>query len=213
MKKLLLILTIALTAILTSYGQTGTGWLPVRAKQNFRDSTNFNRGFKLSGTQVTTNAAEFNILDGALISTAELNRLVGTTNPVQSQINTINSSISSINTSISGINTRLNDSTTLDYEINARTASYTLVLTDNWKVVTMNSASATTLTVPTNASVAFPVGASITICCIGSGQTTVSPASGVTILSRSSYTNITILGDATLIKLGTNTWKLIGSLE
>ena len=213
MKKLLLILTIAFAAIYTSSCQTGTGWTPIRSKQNFRDSTNFNRGFKISGTQVTTNAAEFNILDGALISTAELNRLVGTTNPVQSQINTINSSISGFNTSINTINSRLNDSTTLDYEINARTASYTLALTDNWKVVTINSSSATTLTVPTNASVAFPIGASITICCIGSGQTTVSPASGVTILSRGSYTGIVALGDATLIKLGTNTWKLIGSLE
>ncbi len=107
----------------------------------------------------------------------------------------------------------LADSTTLDYEINSQSSNYTLALSDNHKIVTMNSSSATNLTVPPNSSVAFPVGASITICCIGSGKTTVVAGSGVTILSKGSLLGITVLGDATLIKLGTNTWKLIGSLE
>ena len=45
--------------------------------------------------------------------------------------------------------------------INAQTGTtYTLVLTDAGKIVTLSNASAITLTVPTNASVAFPVGTS-----------------------------------------------------
>jgi hypothetical protein len=134
-------------------------------------------------------------------------------NVSSTEISYLDNVTSNIQTQINNISAALNDTTTLDYEINARTASYTLVLSDNHKIVTMNSSSATNLTVPPNSSVAFPVGASITICCIGSGKTTVVAGSGVTILSKGSLLGITVLGDATLIKLGTNTWKLIGSLE
>jgi hypothetical protein len=42
--------------------------------------------FVLGGTTVTTNAAEFNSLDGVVVSAAELNRLVGVTSGIQSQI-------------------------------------------------------------------------------------------------------------------------------
>jgi hypothetical protein len=49
--------------------------------------------------------------------------------------------------------------------------------------------------------------------CIGSGKTTVVATGGVTIISKGSVLGITVLGDATLVKLATNTWKLIGSLE
>jgi len=77
----------------------------------------------------------------------------------------------------------------------------------------MNKATATTITIPLNSSVAFPIGAQITICCIGAGQTSVTAIGGVILLSLGSYTDITVLGDATLLKLAVNTWKLIGSIE
>jgi hypothetical protein len=77
----------------------------------------------------------------------------------------------------------------------------------------MNIASANTLTVPLNSSVVFPIGTVINIECIGAGKTTVVATSGVTIISKGSYLGITVLGDASLHKLGTDTWKLIGSLE
>lgn len=133
--------------------------------------------------------------------------------PSITELNYTDNLTSNVQTQINNINANLNDSTTFDYEISAQTTSYTLALTDNYKIVTMNSASATNLTVPPNASVAFPIGANITICCLGAGKTTVVAGSGVTILSKGSLLGITVLGDATLIKLATNTWKLIGSLE
>lgn len=64
---------------------------------------------------------------------------------------------------------------------NLQTASYTLVLTDAGKVVEMNSASATTVTVPPNSSVAFPIGTVIEVGRLGAGSVTLVAGSGVTI--------------------------------
>jgi hypothetical protein len=97
--------------------------------------------------------------------------------------------------------------------INPQTDSYVPLLTDDGSTITMNKSTATTLTVPLNSSVAFPIGTIINIECIGAGQTTVVATGGVTIISKGSKLAITVLGDATLHKLAINTWKLIGSLE
>jgi hypothetical protein len=96
---------------------------------------------------------------------------------------------------------------------NVQTASYTLLLADDGGTVVMNIATANTLTVPPNSSVAFPIGTIINIECYGAGKTTVVAGGGVTIVSKGSHLGITILGDASLHKSGTDTWKLIGSLE
>ena len=65
--------------------------------------------------------------------------------------------------------------------INAQTASYTGVLTDAGKTVTMTNASANTFTVPANASVAYPTGTRINILNLGAGACTVTAIGGVTI--------------------------------
>lgn len=61
--------------------------------------------------------------------------------------------------------------------------TYTLALGDANTCVTMSNAASNTLTVPTNASVALPVGTTITVEQLGAGVTTVSPATGVTFTS------------------------------
>ena len=114
---------------------------------------------------------------------------------------------------ISNIQTQFNDTATLDLQINAQSASYTLALTDNYKLVTMSSASAINLTVPPNSSVAFPVGANITIVGIDTGQISIVAAAGVTIYSADSKLKLRIrYSSATLIKIGTDTWLLIGDI-
>jgi hypothetical protein len=101
---------------------------------------------------------------------------------------------------------------------NAQTGStYTLVLADAGKYVEMNNASSNTLTVPLNASVAFPIGTEITIIQTGSGATTISPAGGVTVNYYSPTANAARIlkaqwAGASLIKRDTNTWVLIGNL-
>lgn len=99
--------------------------------------------------------------------------------------------------------------------VNAQTGTtYTLVLADKGKFVTLSNASAITLTVPTNASVAFPTGTVINICQTGAGQVTVSPSGGVTVSSADSKLKLRVqYSSASLIKTGTDTWILVGDLS
>lgn len=91
--------------------------------------------------------------------------------------------------------------------------SYTLVLTDAGKMVTMANASAITLTVPPNASVAFPVNTRIDLLQYGAGQVTVAAGSGVTIYSKASALKLSAqYAGATLWKKATNTWVLVGDI-
>jgi hypothetical protein len=96
---------------------------------------------------------------------------------------------------------------------NAQTGTaYTLVLSDAGKMVTLNNAAAVTLSIPTNASVAFPAGTRIDLVQYGAGQVTVGGA-GVTI--RSSGAKLKLAGQysgATLWKRGSDEWVLIGDI-
>ena len=98
--------------------------------------------------------------------------------------------------------------------INAQNGgSYTLVLSDAGKLVTMNNGSGNTLVIPLNSSVAFPIGTQILVKQKGAGQTIFLPVGGVLIQS---YLNRTqSLGQYslfTLIKTDVNTWSLGGNL-
>lgn len=97
---------------------------------------------------------------------------------------------------------------------NAQTGTtYTLVLTDAGKMVTLTNASAITLTVPPNADVAFPVNTRIDLLQYGAGQVTVAAGSGVTIYSSGAKLKITgQYSGATLWKKATNTWVLVGDI-
>lgn len=98
---------------------------------------------------------------------------------------------------------------------NAQTDNYTLALTDVGKLIGMNKATAVTLTVPPNSSVAFPIGTTtIDIGQYGAGQVTITPGSGVTI--RSSGAKLKLTGQysgATLQKIGTDEWWAFGDLS
>lgn len=97
---------------------------------------------------------------------------------------------------------------------NEQADSYTLVLSDAHKRVRMNKATANNLTVPTNASVAFPVGTQIMLDQMGAGQTTVVAAGGVTINSADGALKLRVqFSGAVLIKSATNTWQLYGDLS
>lgn len=97
--------------------------------------------------------------------------------------------------------------------VNRPTASYTLVLGDAFRIVDMNVASGNILTIPLNATVAFPVGTQIIVSQFGAGQTTITPTGGVTI--RSSGNKLKLTGQysmATLIKIGLDEWYLSGDI-
>ena len=99
-----------------------------------------------------------------------------------------------------------------DMATSAQSASYTVVLGDKAKVVEMAVGSANNLTVPANASVAFPVGTQIHIVQTGSGQTTVVAAEGVTINTATTLKLRAQWSAATIVKRAENTWVLVGDL-
>ena len=116
----------------------------------------------------------------------------------------------------------LTNKTLTDPKINlafdAETASYTAVLANNGQVVTMNNASANTFSIPTNASVAYPIGTQINVLQIGAGQTTIQAVtSGTTsILSTGATAAAPKLrarySMATCIKSATDTWYVVGDI-
>lgn len=91
-------------------------------------------------------------------------------------------------------------------------ATDTFVIGDNEGTIFGNRATAQTFTVPTDASVAFPIGARIDIIQKGAGKITIAKP-GVTINSQGGFLSIgaQYVG-VTLIKEATNTWYLIGNL-
>lgn len=92
-------------------------------------------------------------------------------------------------------------------------SAYTLVLTDSGKHVIFTGGSTATLTVPTNASVAFPVGTTILVVNDNSGNLTISGA-GVTFqLANGATGNRTVAtkGLATCLKTATDTWYVSGA--
>jgi hypothetical protein len=92
-------------------------------------------------------------------------------------------------------------------DVNAQTGtSYTLVLTDSGKQVTMSNASSSTLTVPPNSSVAFAVGVRIIVIQLGAGAVTLTAGVGVTVSSASTSLVMTQFQTAVLVKQATNTW-------
>lgn len=97
---------------------------------------------------------------------------------------------------------------------NAQTGTaYTLVLADTGKMVTMSNAAAITLTVPANATVAFPVNTRIDLIQWGAGQVTVAAAVGVTIRSKGSKLKLSgQYAGATLWKKATDEWLLVGDM-
>jgi len=98
-------------------------------------------------------------------------------------------------------------------QFNAQTGTtYTLVLTDVAKVVSLTNASAITLTVPENSSVAFPTGTQILLYQGGAGQVSVSPAGSVVIRAQGSKTKIIgQYGVAGLLKVATDEWVFFGN--
>ena len=95
-----------------------------------------------------------------------------------------------------------------------KTASYTLDDLDlRDGVVEMNSASATTFTIPTNATLAWPVGASMDILGTGAGLVTIAGDDGVTVNSTPGLKLRTQWSSATILKRAENSWIVYGDLK
>ena len=95
-----------------------------------------------------------------------------------------------------------------------KTESYTLsALAERDNLIEMNNAYATTLTIPLNSAVAFPVGTSIDILQTGVGQVTIAGDAGVTVDATPGLKLRTRWSSCTLFKRATNTWVVYGDLS
>jgi hypothetical protein len=100
----------------------------------------------------------------------------------------------------------------------ANTADYTAVIADAYQVLeVMNKATAIAFKIPTNASVAFPIGTVLTVLNIGVGVCTISAVTSgtTTILSAGAVAAAPTLAQyksAACIKTGTDTWYVVGAI-
>jgi hypothetical protein len=99
------------------------------------------------------------------------------------------------------------------------TNAYTLVLGDQGDILlASNGSTAGTINIPTNASVAFPIGTQITIIQTGAGQLTIqATTSGTTTVASTGASSTApklraINSSATCIKTNTDTWYVIGDI-
>ena len=96
---------------------------------------------------------------------------------------------------------------------NVETASYTLILADARKAVEMDVASANTVTVPPNSSVAFPVGTVVEVVQVGAGQVEIVPEGGVTIRTPETLLLRAQWSTVSLRKRAADEWVLTGDVE
>ena len=100
----------------------------------------------------------------------------------------------------------------------ANTGDYTAVLADQYQVLEiMNKATAIAFKIPTNASVAFPIGTAITVLNIGAGLCTISAVTPgtTTVLSAGAVAASPTLAQyktAVCIKTGIDAWYVVGGI-
>jgi hypothetical protein len=97
--------------------------------------------------------------------------------------------------------------------IDQKTASYTLSsLAERDTIIEISNASATTLTIPAESSVNYPIGTTIDIIQTNTGQVTIGNAVGVTVNATPGLKLRTRWSSATLLKRASNTWIAYGDL-
>jgi hypothetical protein len=95
--------------------------------------------------------------------------------------------------------------------------SYTTVLADNGKLVTLSNTSPITVTIPPFTSVAYPVGAQLNFSGLNTGTTTFAQGAGVTIVSTGATASAPALrarySSATAICISQDNWLIAGDMS
>lgn len=92
--------------------------------------------------------------------------------------------------------------------------AYTVDLADNGRLTTLDNVAAIGVTIPLNATQAFPIGAQLHFAQIGDGTVTFIPATNAVIIGATPGYRLRVKwSTATLTKIATNTWILVGDLK
>lgn len=96
----------------------------------------------------------------------------------------------------------------------SKTASYTLSATsERDSLIEVSSESGTTITIPLNSAVAYPIGTTLDILQTNTGQVTIAGDTGVTVNATPGLKLRTRWSSVTLFKRDTNTWVAFGDLS
>lgn len=95
-----------------------------------------------------------------------------------------------------------------------KTNSYTLsALSERDSLIEVSSSSATTITIPADSAVDYPIGTSVDILQTSTGQVTIAGAGGVTVNATPGLKLRTQWSSASLLKRAANTWIVMGDLS
>ena len=109
----------------------------------------------------------------------------------------------------------LNNMATAMVAINAQTGTtYSVVLSDDGKLITCDNASSIALTIVPNSSVAFGIGTQINVMQLAAGTVTITAGAGVTLRSAGSKLKTDAqYAVATCLKIASDTWVVVGNLK
>ena len=169
----------------------------------------------MEGLSDGSNIAAQAIVTGAIannaVGTAQIANLAVTSGKIQVGVSLITPIIGD------ATGTSLTTSGNVVYQIGVsadKTTDYTLAAVDNGTVVTMNSATNQTISIPLDATVPWATGTQITILRYGAGELTIAGVVGVTLQAAGAAFRLRAqYSGATLIKRTTNTWTLIGDTK
>ena len=168
-------------------------------------------------------AADLTKLNEVTATSTELNYVDGVTSSIQTQIdgklaNVIDDTTPQLGGDLDVNGNDITGNPAIDGRraiITEADTSKTLALTDAGDFIITTSASATTVTIPTNASVAFPTGTEIDFIQKGAGALNILGDAGVTLngVSGGSTAITAQWGGATIKKIDTDEWVIVGKIN
>lgn len=152
---------------------------------------------------MATNTPNYSLVKPDFVDVVDISELNGNMDTIDSTMKTNADDIASAEGNITTLQTAVKSIE----ETTEQTADYILVLADAGKIVNMNKSGAAALTVPTNASVAFPIGTVVGVYNQSSDAVTVAGDSGVTVRNAG---NVGQYSEASLRKRATDEWVMVG---
>jgi len=186
----------------------GTTIVAAEHNANFTAVKNFVDALS-AGTNFDAGAINTEDITDSAITTAKIASVAVTSAKIQTSV--------SLTTPIIGVATGTSLNTTgnvISHNVPvAVVGALTLALTDDGTIIEKNDASGTTVTIPANGSVAFPIGTQIVIVQTGAGQTTIAGAAGVTVNGTPGLKLRAQYSSCMCLKRNTDTWIVLGDLS